>query len=55
MIRRGGEVPLYDGFGSVRAHTNSSQSMKHSQSVEAFGQSLSTSGSTSDPYGFGGF
>ena len=47
------ETPQYDGLGSQRAVTNSSQSVTGTQNYDAFGNAIGSSGSTSSPFGYG--
>ena len=54
LIRKDGEYPMFDGLGSTRTVGNSSQTVTATARHEAFGQTLSTTGSTSNPYGFAG-
>ena len=53
IIRKDGETPLYDGIGSARAETNSSQSVTSTLTPDAFGNAVATTGSTGNSYQFG--
>ncbi len=50
LLRRGSEYPLFDGHGSERTVTNSSQTVTGSVNFEAFGQVAGSTGSSSNPY-----
>src|SRR5207302_1388362 len=52
LVHKDGEYPLFDGLGSERTVTNSSQSVTGSVNFEAFGQVVGSSGSSSNPYMF---
>jgi RHS repeat-associated protein len=52
LIRKDGETPLFDGLGSERTVTNSSQTVTGTATYEGFGQTVATTGSSSDPYMF---
>ena len=54
LLRRGSEYPLYDGHGSERTVTNSSQTVTGSVNFEAFGQVAGTTGSSTNPYMYAG-
>jgi RHS repeat-associated protein len=47
-----GEYPLFDGLGSERTVTNSSQTTTGTIINEAFGLTVATTGSSTDPYKF---
>ncbi len=51
-MRRDGETPLFDGLGSERTVTNTAGSVQGTLTTTAFGQSVASTGSSSDPYGF---
>ncbi len=51
MLRRGSEYPLFDGHGSERTVTNSSQTVTGSVNFEAFGQVAGSSGSRTGQIG----
>ena len=53
LIRKDGETPLFDGLGSERTVTSSSQAVTASLTLSAFGQTVSSSGSSTSAYGFG--
>ena len=53
LIRKDGETPLFDGLGSERTVTNSSQSVTASLTLSAFGQTVASSGSSTSAYQFG--
>jgi RHS repeat-associated protein len=52
LIRKDGETPLFDGLGSERTVTNSSQAVTGTATYEGFGQTVATTGSSTDPYMF---
>jgi hypothetical protein len=52
LIRKDGETPFYDGLGTARAETNSSQAVTFTQIPDAFGNTVATTGSTASSYGF---
>ena len=54
LIRKDGETPLFDGLGSERTVTNSSQAVTASLTLSAFGQTVASSGSSTSAYQFGG-
>ncbi len=54
LLRRGSEYPLFDGHGSERTVTNSSQTVTGSVNFEAFGQVAGSSGSSTSPYMYAG-
>ena len=54
LLRRGSEYPLFDGHGSERTVTNSSQTVTGSVNYEAFGQVAGSSGSSTSPYMYAG-
>jgi RHS repeat-associated protein len=47
-----GEYPLFDGLGSERTVTNSSQTVTGTINYDAFGQTVGTTGSSTNPYMF---
>ncbi|MCX6361682.1 MAG: RHS repeat-associated core domain-containing protein, partial [Armatimonadetes bacterium] len=49
LLRRGSEYPLFDGHGSERTVTNSSQTVTGSVNFEAFGQVAGSTGSSANP------
>ncbi len=49
LLRKDGEYPLFDGLGSERTVTNSSQTVTGTATYEGFGQTVATTGSSSDP------
>ena len=53
LIRKDGETPLFDGLGSEKTVTNSSQTVTGTLISSAFGGTVSTTGSSSNPYMFG--
>ena len=53
LIRKDGETPLFDGLGSERTVTNSSQSVTASLTLSAFGQTVASTGSSTSAYQFG--
>jgi RHS repeat-associated protein len=54
LLRRGSEYPLFDGHGSERTVTNSSQTVTGTANYEAFGQTVGTTGSSTNPYMYAG-
>jgi RHS repeat-associated protein len=50
LIRKDGEYPLYDGLGSERTVTNGSQTVTGTLNLDAFGQSVGSTGSSTNPY-----
>jgi len=53
LLRKDGEYPLFDGQGSERTVTNSSQSVTGTISYYAFGPTLATTGSSTSAYMYG--
>ena len=53
LIHKDGEYPLFDGLGSERHVTNSSQTVTGTLNTDAFGNTVGTTGSSSSPYMFG--
>ena len=53
LIRKDGETPLFDGLGSERTVTNSSQAVTASLTLSAFGQTVASTGSSTSAYQFG--
>jgi RHS repeat-associated protein len=54
LIRKDGEYPMFDGLGSTRTTTNSSQTVTATAITEGFGATIATTGSTGSAYGFAG-
>jgi hypothetical protein len=54
LLRCGAEYPLFDGHGSERIVTDSSQSVTGTVNFEAFGQVAGSTGSRSSPYMYAG-
>ena len=52
LIRKDGEYPLFDGLGSERTVTNSSQTVTGTINHDAFGLTVNTTGSSTSPYKF---
>jgi hypothetical protein len=52
LIRKDGETPLFDGLGSERTVTNTSGAVQGTLTMNAFGQPVASSGSSTDPYEF---
>jgi len=52
LIRKDGEYPLFDGLGSERTVTNSSQTVTGTINQDAFGLTVNTTGSSTNPYKF---
>jgi RHS repeat-associated protein len=52
LYRKDGEFPLFDGLGSERTVTNGSQTVTGTINFDAFGQTVGTTGSSSNPYMF---
>ncbi len=53
LIRKDGETPLFDGLGSERTVTSSSQAVTASLTLSAFGQTVASTGSSTSAYQFG--
>jgi len=53
LLRKDGEYPLFDGLGSERTVTNSSQTVTGTLTLDGFGQTVTSTGSSTDPYMFG--
>ncbi len=49
LIRKDGETPLFDGLGSERTVTNTAGAVQGTLTTTAFGQSVASTGSSSDP------
>ena len=54
LLRRSSEYPLFDGHGSERTVTNSSQTVTGSVNFEAFGQVAGSTGSSANPTMYAG-
>jgi RHS repeat-associated protein len=54
LLRKDGEYPMYDGHGTERTICNSSQTVTGTANYEGFGQTLGTTGSSSNPYMYAG-
>ena len=52
LIRKDGEAPLFDGLGTARAETSSAQAVTFTETPDAFGNSVATTGSTGNSYQF---
>ncbi|HLJ68170.1 MAG TPA: RHS repeat-associated core domain-containing protein [Chloroflexota bacterium] len=52
LIRKDSEVPLFDGLGSERTVTNGSQTVTGTLNLDAFGNQVGSTGSSSSPYTF---
>src|SRR5205085_10115974 len=52
LIRKDGEYPLFDGLGSERTVTNSSQTVTGTLTQDGFGLTVATTGSSTNPYKF---
>ena len=52
LIRKDGEYPMFDGLGSERTVTNSSQTVTGTITHDAFGLTVATTGSSTTPYKF---
>jgi|SRR5579884_302184 len=52
LIRKDGEYPLFDGLGSERTVSNSSQTVQGTINYDSFGNTVGSTGSSSDPYMF---
>ena len=50
LTRKDGEFPLFDGHGSERTVTNSSQTVTGTLNLDAFGVQAGSTGSSTDPY-----
>ncbi|HZP80597.1 MAG TPA: RHS repeat-associated core domain-containing protein, partial [Chthonomonadaceae bacterium] len=53
LLRKDGEYPLFDGLGSERTVTNSSQTVTGTLTLDGFGQTVTSTGSSANPYMFG--
>src|SRR5581483_8178856 len=53
LLRKDGEYPLFDGLGSERTVTNSSQTVTGTLTLDGLGQTVATTGSSTNPYMFG--
>ena len=53
LLRKDGEYPLFDGLGSERTVTNSSQTVTGTITFDGFGQTVTSTGSSTNPYMFG--
>jgi len=51
-VRKDEEYPLFDGLGSERTVTNASQTVTGTINYDAFGQTVGTTGSSTNPYMF---
>jgi RHS repeat-associated protein len=54
LVRKDGETPLYDGLGTTRTETSSTQAVTFTLTPDAFGNSVASTGSTGSSYGFAG-
>ncbi|MGH7749156.1 MAG: hypothetical protein ACREQ5_30990, partial [Candidatus Dormibacteria bacterium] len=54
LLRKDGEYPMTDGLSSERTVTNSSQTVTGAINYDAFGNTVGTAGSSTDPYMFAG-
>jgi RHS repeat-associated protein len=52
LIRKDSEYPMFDGLGSERTVTSSSQTVTGTINHDAFGLTVNTTGSSSNPYKF---
>jgi RHS repeat-associated protein len=52
LVRKDGETPLFDGLGSERTVTNTGGAVQGTLTMTAFGQSVASTGSSTDPYEF---
>src|SRR5205085_6785896 len=52
LLRKDSEYPLFDGLGSERTVTDGSQTVQGTVTFEGFGQTVATTGSSSNPYMF---
>ena len=50
LIRKDGEYPMFDGLGSERTVTNSSQTVTGTLNMDGFGNAVGSTGSSSNPY-----
>jgi RHS repeat-associated protein len=53
LLRKDGEYPLFDGLGSERTVTNSSQTVTGTLTLDGFGLTVTSTGSSTNPYMFG--
>src|SRR5205085_5467158 len=49
LVRKDSEYPMMDGIGSERTVTNASQAVQGTITFEGFGQTVATTGSSSQP------
>jgi hypothetical protein len=49
LVRKDSEYPLYDGLGSERTVTNGSQTVTGTLNLDAFGQSVGSTGAARTP------
>ena len=52
LVRKDGETPLFDGLGSERTVTNSTQTVTGTLTLSAFGNQVASTGSSSSSYMF---
>src|SRR5947207_14583487 len=52
LLRKDSEYPMFDGLGSERTVTNGSQTVTGTATYEGFGQTVATTGSSTNPYMF---
>src|SRR5256886_1350815 len=52
LVRMNSEYPLMDGLGSERTVTDGTQAVQGTATYEGFGQTVATTGSSSNPYMF---
>lgn len=52
LVRKDGETPLFDGLGSERTVTNTAGAVQGTLTLSAFGQTVASTGSSTDPYEF---
>ena len=53
LLRKDSEYPMFDGLGSERTVTNSSQTVTGTLTFDGFGQTVATTGSSTSAYKFG--
>ena len=52
LVRKDGETPLFDGLGSERTVTSSTQAITGTLTIDGFGNQVASTGSSTNPYMF---
>jgi len=52
LVRKDGETPLFDGLGSERTVTSSTQTVTGTLTLDGFGNQVASTGSSTNPYMF---